>query len=137
MTMKQWAANSNAMTRPHEAVTFQARQVRDLKQLVARGEGESLEFKRKAATPDKIVREMIAFANAGGGHLLVGISDDGEITGLKHPEDDCLRHSTIAAELLSPAPRYGNIHSARQRAARHPLSYRRKPEQATLFRARR
>ncbi len=102
MTMKQWAANSNAMTRPHEAVTFQARQVRDLKQLVARGEGESLEFKRKAATPDKIVREMIAFANAGGGHLLVGISDDGEITGLKHPEDDAY---VIQQSLQNCSPR--------------------------------
>lgn len=76
------------MTRPQEATTFQPRQVRDLKKLVAAGEGASLEFKRKAAFPDKIVREMIAFANARGGVLLVGVSDDGELCGLKHPEDE-------------------------------------------------
>ncbi|MEX2230903.1 MAG: ATP-binding protein [Cyclobacteriaceae bacterium] len=76
------------MTRPQEALTFQARQVRELKKLVSQGESASLEFKRKAAYPDKILREMIAFANAGGGTLLVGISDDGELTGLKHPEGD-------------------------------------------------
>ena len=76
------------MTRPQEAFTFQARQFRELRKLVACGEGASLEFKRKASYPDKIVREMIAFANAGGGILLVGIGDNGEITGLKHPEGE-------------------------------------------------
>ncbi len=76
------------MTRPQEAFTFQARQVRDLRKLVSLGESASLEFKRKASYPDKIVREMIAFANAGGGILLVGIGDDGEVAGLKHPDDE-------------------------------------------------
>lgn len=76
------------MNRPQEAITFQARQVRELKTLVAQGESASLEFKRKAAYPDKVVREMIAFANAHGGMLLVGISDDGELAGLKHPEGE-------------------------------------------------
>jgi hypothetical protein len=76
------------MTRPQEAITFQARQVRELKKLVSQGESSRLEFKRKASYPDKIIREMIAFANAHGGTLLVGISDDGELAGLKHPEGD-------------------------------------------------
>jgi predicted HTH transcriptional regulator len=76
------------MTRPQEAITFQARQVRELKKLVSRGESGSLEFKRKASYPDKIIREMIAFANARGGTLLVGISDDGALAGLKHPEGE-------------------------------------------------
>ena len=76
------------MTRPQEAITFQARQVRELKKLVSQGEGATLEFKRKASYPDKLVREMIAFANAQGGILLVGVSDDGALSGLKHPEGE-------------------------------------------------
>ena len=76
------------MNKPQEAFNYQPRQVLELKKLVARGESGSLEFKRKATYPDKIVREMIAFANAQGGILLVGISDDGGIAGLKHPEDE-------------------------------------------------
>lgn len=76
------------MSRPQEASTFQFSQVRDLKKLVAHGEGASLEFKRKAAYPDKIVREMIAFANSKGGTLLVGISDEGDLAGLKYPEGE-------------------------------------------------
>jgi hypothetical protein len=74
--------------KPQEAFTYHPRQVRELKKLVSRGESASLEFKKKAAYPDKIVREMIAFANAKGGTLLIGISDDGFLAGVKHPEDE-------------------------------------------------
>ena len=62
--------------------------VQALKKLIAQGEGSTLEFKRKASFPEKIVREMIAFANTSGGILLVGIGDDGSIPGLKYPEGE-------------------------------------------------
>lgn len=55
---------------------------------MAQGEGSHLEFKRKAAYPEKIVREMIAFANTGGGILLLGVGDDKTLPGLKFPEDE-------------------------------------------------
>jgi len=74
--------------RPHESVSYNADQVEDLRDLVSRGEGQTLEFKRKASHPEKIVREMIAFANTYGGVLLVGIGDDKSIPGLKYPEDE-------------------------------------------------
>lgn len=74
--------------KPQESVTFSQHQFRQLQKLVGQGEGLTLEFKRKAAFPDKIIREMIAFANTKGGLLLVGIGDDLTIPGLKHPEDE-------------------------------------------------
>jgi hypothetical protein len=74
--------------RPQELSPFDPRQMQQLRKLVAQGEGLTLEFKRKAAFPEKIVREMIAFANTKGGILLVGIGDDRSIPGLKYPEDD-------------------------------------------------
>lgn len=74
--------------KPQESSSFNLRQVQELRKLVARGEGLTLEFKRKASFPEKIVREMIAFANTGGGILLVGVNDDGAIPGLKYPEDE-------------------------------------------------
>lgn len=89
------------MNRPQEAFTFQAQQVRELRKLIAQGESASLEFKRKASYPAKIVREMIAFANARGGTLLVGISDDGSIAGLKHPEGESY---VIQQSLLKCSP---------------------------------
>ncbi|MDZ7649627.1 MAG: ATP-binding protein [Cytophagales bacterium] len=47
-----------------------------------------LEFKRKAAYPEKIVRELIAFANTEGGTLLVGVDDDKSIPGVKYPDEE-------------------------------------------------
>jgi predicted HTH transcriptional regulator len=74
--------------KPQESSSFNPQQFQQLKKLVAQGEGLTLEFKRKASFPEKIVREMIAFANTKGGILLIGIDDNGDIPGLKHPEDD-------------------------------------------------
>jgi hypothetical protein len=76
------------MNRPQESQAYNPRQVQDLRKLVSRGEGASLEFKRKAAYPDKIVREMIAFANTDGGTLLLGVGDDKSLAGLKYPEGE-------------------------------------------------
>lgn len=62
--------------------------LRALEELVQQGEGQMLEFKLKANFPDKIVKEMVAFANSKGGHLLVGVNDDGNIPGLKFVEEE-------------------------------------------------
>ncbi|MCU0339138.1 MAG: ATP-binding protein [Spirosomaceae bacterium] len=61
---------------------------RTLKELVRQGEGKHLEFKLKTNHPEKIVREMVAFANTDGGRLLIGIGDDRSIKGLKHVDED-------------------------------------------------
>jgi predicted HTH transcriptional regulator len=76
------------MNRPQESVSYNARLVQELRKLVAQGEGGNLEFKRKASYPEKIVREMVAFANTRGGILLVGVGDDKTIPGLKYPEGE-------------------------------------------------
>lgn len=76
------------MMKPSEAVKHNAQEVADLKKLVAHGEGQHLEFKRKAAHPEKIVREMIAFANTDGGTLLIGVGDDGSLPGVNFPEEE-------------------------------------------------
>ncbi len=57
-----------------------------------------MEFKRKAADPVKIMREVVAFANKSGGRLLIGIADDGTIAGLEHPDDEAyVLQNAIAA----------------------------------------
>ena len=89
----------------HESLPVNARQILQLKQLVSQGEGFTLEFKRKAAFPNKIVREMIAFANAKGGILLLGVDDDGTLAGLKHPEDE-VHVVGEALKRVRPALRY-------------------------------
>jgi len=56
--------------------------LRELKQLVTLGEGVSLEFKRRVPRDKRIAKEVIALANTRGGRILVGVDDDGTITGL-------------------------------------------------------
>jgi len=64
-----------------------------------------LEFKRKATFPEKIIREMIAFANTKGGILLIGIGDDGSLAGLKYPEEE-LHVMTEALKKVRPSLQY-------------------------------
>jgi Putative DNA-binding domain len=91
--------------KPQEFLSPDHRQVQRLRHLVSHGEGASLEFKHKATFPQKIVREMIAFANTKGGILLIGVGDDGSLTGLKHPEDE-LHVMTEALEKVRPSMQY-------------------------------
>lgn len=62
--------------------------IEDLKRLVARGEGRHLEFKRRVPEPERLAKEVLAFANSGGGHLLLGVDDDGSILGVKDSEEE-------------------------------------------------
>lgn len=56
---------------------------RELLDLIDEGENLTCEFKRKFSTPEKIAREMIAFANTKGGYLILGVDDDKEIVGVE------------------------------------------------------
>lgn len=58
-----------------------------IRQWIAKGEDERLEFKLKANHPEKIIRELVAFANTEGGYLIVGVSDDRKIIGVKYPDE--------------------------------------------------
>jgi predicted HTH transcriptional regulator len=76
-----------------------------LKKLVLKGEGQTLEFKRKANHPEKIVREMVAFANTNSGILLIGVEDDKTIYGSKNPEEEIFA-VTHHLELYAPSIHY-------------------------------
>lgn len=78
------------MMRRSEAANIDVDQLVELRKLVAQSEGAQLEYKRKATHPEKIVREMIAFANTDGGTILIGVDDDRSIYGLKYPEEEWL-----------------------------------------------
>jgi len=55
---------------------------RHLLELIEEGEDLQCEFKRHFTTPEKIAREMIAFANTKGGYLIFGVDDDREVVGV-------------------------------------------------------
>lgn len=54
---------------------------KELQQLIAQGEGYTIEFKRELNADFK--KEMVAFANASGGYILIGVEDNGTVKKLK------------------------------------------------------
>jgi predicted HTH transcriptional regulator len=69
--------------------------LQELRQLAALGEGSSLEFKRRVPRPERIAKEIIALANTDGGRILLGVDDDGTLTGVDDAaeEEFVLRHA--------------------------------------------
>lgn len=97
----------NQMTmRRSEEVSIDESQLAELRLLLAQGEGLHIEFKKKATHPEKIVREMIAFANTHGGTILIGVDDDGNASGLKYPEEEWMGVSTLLSNCKPPIPHH-------------------------------
>lgn len=63
-------------------------ELNEAKRLIRQGESQKVEFKRKIKHPEKVIKELVAFANTDGGHLFIGVSDNGEIPGVKYPDDE-------------------------------------------------
>lgn len=76
--------------------------LQEVKALAAKGEGLTVEFKKKAAFPEKIVREVIAFANTEGGNLLIGVDDDGTVSGQRFIEEEIFVMEKAIRELILP-----------------------------------
>ncbi|MFM5897615.1 MAG: helix-turn-helix domain-containing protein [Dolichospermum sp.] len=53
--------------------------------LIKSGENSRVEFKSEQFRNESLAKEIVAFANMKGGKILVGIEDNGEITGVKNP----------------------------------------------------
>lgn len=79
---------------------------RDLKELIEEGETIQCEFKRFFTTPKKIAKEMIAFANTKGGHLLFGVDDDGEIVGVESEKAEAEMINDAAKNYCEPPLAY-------------------------------
>lgn len=81
-------------------------ELKELYRLVKKGEGDQLEFKRKAAHPEKIIKEAVAFANTKGGNLLIGVDDNGTIPGLKYVEEEVYVLNKALDRLCKPRLNY-------------------------------
>ncbi|AGA77488.1 AlbA family DNA-binding domain-containing protein [Echinicola vietnamensis] len=76
--------------------------LQEVTRLARQGEGLHIEFKKKVAHPEKIVREVIALANTDGGHLLVGVDDDGSVSGQRYVEEDVYVLNKAIKEMIRP-----------------------------------
>lgn len=58
-----------------------------IEELIEQGEHEHQDFKYQISDARKIARSISAFANNSGGHLLVGVKDNGKIAGVSSDEE--------------------------------------------------
>ena len=56
----------------------------DLIELIRNGESSGVEFKRADIRPERLATEIAALLNLEGGHILLGVEDDGSVSGLTH-----------------------------------------------------
>jgi len=64
-----------------------------IKELIARGENQHLDFKFEISDARKIARTLSAFANSDGGKLLIGVKDNGIISGIRTDEEEYMIES--------------------------------------------
>jgi predicted HTH transcriptional regulator len=69
----------------------------DIRYLLRRHEGKTLEFKRDLSSPLGVLRTLVAFANSSGGVLLLGVEDDRSVRGIP----DALAQEERLASLVS------------------------------------
>jgi predicted HTH transcriptional regulator len=60
----------------------------NIRKLILQGEGTTLDFKKTITNVRKIAKSLVAFANNKGGQLLIGVTDDGTITGVKSEDEE-------------------------------------------------
>ena len=58
-----------------------------IQDLILEGEHEHQDFKYQITDARKIARSIAAFANNSGGHLLIGVKDNGNIAGVRSDEE--------------------------------------------------
>ena len=55
----------------------------ELLEIIVNGENSGVEFKRDDIRPEQLAKEIVALANLQGGRLLLGVEDNGTISGLQ------------------------------------------------------
>jgi ATP-dependent DNA helicase RecG len=70
-----------------------------LMQLISQDEGQQVEFKLESEKQSDLAEVLMAFANADGGALLVGVTDEGQIAGVENAKAVSDRLHTAARRL--------------------------------------
>ncbi len=60
--------------------------------LISQGEHQQQDFKYKVTDAVKLARSVSAFANTEGGRLLIGVRDDGHLSGVRSEEEIFMMH---------------------------------------------
>jgi len=74
----------------------------DLLEIIANGENSGVEFKRDDLRPEQLAKEIVALANFQGGKLLLGVEDDGTISGIQRNDLETWVMDTVFVRYVHP-----------------------------------
>lgn len=80
----------------------------EVETLIAKGESETVEFKKSTGSLREGIETICAFANHRGGYLLFGIDDNGVVVG-QQVTDDTIKNIANAVKLNTDPKLYPNI----------------------------
>ncbi|MEA1972079.1 MAG: putative DNA binding domain-containing protein [Candidatus Cloacimonadota bacterium] len=73
---------------------------KEIIEIISQKENSAVEFKNDAVRPESLAKEIVSFANTTGGTILIGVDDNGEISGTSKKEEWVMN---IARNNLNPA----------------------------------
>lgn len=74
----------------------------DLLEIIANGENSGVEFKRDDIRPEQLAKEFVALANLRGGMVLLGVEDDGAISGIQRGDLETWVMDTVFGRYVHP-----------------------------------
>lgn len=74
----------------------------DFDQIIANGENSGVEFKRDDCRPEQLAKEIVAMVNLSGGMVLLGVEDDGTISGVQRKNLQEWVMDTVVARKIHP-----------------------------------
>lgn len=74
----------------------------ELLEIIANGENSGVEFKRDNLRPEQLAKEIVALANFQGGRVLIGVEDDGTISGIERPDLETWVMDTVFGRAVHP-----------------------------------
>ena len=74
----------------------------DLQGIIDAGEGSKVEFKRDGVRPKQLAREIVSFANMNRGRILLGVEDDGTVSGVRRRNLQAWVMDTVIGRCVVP-----------------------------------
>ena len=74
----------------------------ELLEIIANGENSGVEFKRDDVRPERLAKEIVALANLQGGRVLLGVEDDGSISGVQRDDLETWVMDTVFGRYIHP-----------------------------------
>lgn len=74
----------------------------ELLEIIANGENSGVEFKRDDVRPEQLAKEIVALANLQGGRVLLGVEDDGSISGVQRDDLETWVMDTVFGRYIHP-----------------------------------